>query len=361
MTTIGVPKEVRDLEQRVGLTPAGVLAMKQAGHSIYVQTGAGAGVGFSDETYRQAGAEIVYSAGEVYGRADILAKVTRPCAQEHTLFRPGQTIFSFLHLSVASPDLQQALEKQEITAVAYEMIEETDGNRPVLRPASEVAGRMAPLIAGQLLSSYQPGLGSEGLGILLSGLAGVPPATVVIVGAGVLGRNAARACMGMGAEVTVLDQSIEALRVIDNRFDGRVTTMFANEYNLKRTTAFADVLIGAVSIPGQRAPITISHDMVRSMRKGAVIMDFSIDQGGCVQGIRPTTLRDPAYLSEGIIHYAVPNMTAVYARTTSHAITNSALPYLLAAAGHGLPAAFAQLSALEKGVNLLQGKPTRNP
>lgn len=360
MTTIGIPQEVRDLERRVGLTPAGVLAMKQAGHTIYVQTGAGAGAGFSDEAYRQAGAEIVYSAGEVYGRADILAKVTRPCAQEHTLFRPGQTIFSFLHLSVASPDLRQALEGHAITAVAYEMIEDTNGNRPVLRPASEVAGRMAPLIAGQLLSSYQPGLGSDGLGILLSGLAGVPPATVVIVGAGVLGRNAARACMGMGAEVTVLDQNLEALRVIDNRFDGRVTTMFANEYNLKRTTAFADVLIGAVSIPGQRAPITISHDMVRSMRRGSVIMDFSIDQGGCVEGIRPTTLRDPAYLSEGIIHYAVPNMTAVYARTTSHAITNSALPYLLAAADHGLPAAFAQLPALEKGVNLLQGKQASN-
>lgn len=361
MTTIGIPKEVRDLERRVGLTPAGVLAMKQAGHTIYVQANAGAGAGFSDEAYRQAGAQIVYSAGEVYGRADIVAKVTRPCADEHPLFRPGQTLFSFLHLSVASPDLRQALESHEITAVAYEMIEEPDGNRPVLRPASEVAGRMAPLIAGQLLSSYQAGLDGDGLGILLSGLAGVPPATVVIVGAGVLGRNAARACMGMGAEVTVLDQSMNALRIIDNRFDGRVTTMFANEYNLKRTTAFADVLIGAVSLPGQRAPIIISRDMVRSMRKGSVIMDFSIDQGGCVEGIRPTTLRDPAYMAEGVIHYAVPNMTAVYARTTSHAITNSALPYLLAAADHGLPAAFASVPALAKGVNLLQGKMTSNP
>lgn len=350
MSTFGIPKEVRDLEKRVGLTPAAALALAQAGNTVYVQAGAGVGAGFNDEAYRQAGAQIVYSASEVYGRADIVTKIARPTAAEHTLFRHGQTICSFLHLSVASPDLRQALEAHEITAVAYELIEEPDGIRPVLRPASEVAGRMAPFIAGQLLSSYQAKLNQDGLGILLNGLAGVPPATVVIVGGGVLGRNAARACVGLDAEVTVLDHNINALRVIDNRFNGRVTTMFANEYNLKRATGFADVLIGAVSVTGQRVPVLITRDMVRGMRPGAVVMDFAIDQGGCVETIRPTTLRDPAYVEEEVIHYAVPNVTAVYARTTSHAISNAALPYLLAAAQYGLPAAAEHLPALGKGI-----------
>jgi alanine dehydrogenase len=360
MITFGIPQEVRDLEMRVGLTPAGVLALAQAGHTVYVQAEAGAGAGFSDEAYRQAGAHIVYSAGELYGRADFIVKITRPVAAEHGLFRPGQTIFSFLHLSVASPDLLQALESHEITAVAFEMITEANGARPVLRPASEVAGRMAPLVAGQLLGSYQPNLEQRGLGVLLNGLAGVPPATVVIVGGGVLGRNAARACVGLGAEVTVLDHDVNALRVIDNRFDGRATTIFANEYNLKRAVAFADVLIGAISTPGRRAPILITRDMVRSMRQGSVIMDCSIDQGGCVETTRPTTLRDPAFVAEGIIHYAVPNMTAVYARTTSHALTNAALPYLLAAAENGLAAAAEYAPALARGVNVFAGKLTSN-
>ncbi len=356
MTTLGIPKEVRDLEKRVGLTPAGVLALTEAGHTVYVQADAGVGAGFSDQSYQQAGAHIVYSAGEAYGRADIIAKITRPTADEYRLFRAGQTIFSFLHLSVASPDLLQALKAYDITAVAYEMIEEADGTRPVLRPASEVAGRMAPIIAGQLLSSYQACVEQDGLGILLNGLAGVPPATVVIVGGGVLGRNAARACTGLGAEVTVLDHDVNALRVIDNRFDGRVTTMFANEYNLKRAVAFADVLIGAIAVPGQRVPVMITRDMVRSMRRGSVVMDFSIDQGGCIETSRPTTLRDPAVMIEGVIHYAVPNVTSVYSRTTSHAITNCALPHLLAAATYGLPAAYDYVPALAKGINVYRGQ-----
>lgn len=356
MTTIGVPKEVRDLETRVGLTPAGVLALAQAGHTVYVQTHAGDKAGFSDEAYRRAGAQIVYSASEAYGRADIVAKITRPTAEEHPHFRPGQTIFSFFHLTVASPDLLQALAEKEITAVSYETIEEPNGVRPVLRPASEVAGRMAPFIAGQLLSTYQAKLGQDGLGILLSGLAGVPPATVVIVGGGILGRNAVRTFLGLGAEVTVLDKDINALRQIDNRFDGRVTTIFASEYNLKRAAAFADVLIGAISVPGLRVPVLITREMVKSMRSGSVIIDMSIDQGGCVETSRPTTLRDPAFVAEGVIHYGVPNVTAVYGRTTSYALTNAALPYLQAVADAGLPDAFNGTPALIQGVNVYQGK-----
>ncbi|MCB8944714.1 MAG: alanine dehydrogenase [Ardenticatenaceae bacterium] len=356
MAVFGVPREVRDLEMRVGLTPAGVLALKQAGHQVYVESKAGVGAGFSDDNYRQAGAEVVYTAAEVYGRSAIIAKFTRPTAAEHRFLLPGQVLFSFLHLSVASPDLFQALQAREITAVAYEMIEEADGRRPVLLPASEVAGRMAPLIAGQLLRSDQQWPGQRGLGILPSGIPGVPPAVVVIVGGGVLGRNAARAFLGLGAEVTVLDKDNRVLHALDEQFNGRITTMFANEFNLNRAVRFADVLLGAIATPGQRVPIIITQEMVRQMRPGAVILDFAIDQGGCVDTSRPTTLRDPAYVWENIIHYCVPNVTSAYARTTSYAVTNAVLPYLLAVGEGGLETAVRQQSALKSGVNLYQGQ-----
>lgn len=351
----GVPREVRDLEKRVGLTPAGVLALVQAGHTVYVEKDGGTGAGFSDENYRQAGAQVVYSAAEVYGRSDIVVKVTRPTAQEHRLFRPGQTIFSFLHLPVASPDLLQALVEREITAIAYEMIEEDDGVRPVSVPTSEVAGRMTPLIAGRLLQSHMNLPGQRGLGILLSGIPGVPGAVVVIVGAGVLGLNAVRAFVGAGAEVTVLDIDVRRLQHVDEQFDSRVTTMFSNKFNLRRVTEFADVLVGAVSAPSSRAPMVVTRNMVRRMRPGSVIIDFSIDQGGCVETSRPTTLRDPAYVAEGVIHHCVPNMTSAFARTTSYAITNAALPYLLAIGEFGILDALKQQRALARGVNLYQG------
>jgi alanine dehydrogenase len=351
MATFGIPREVRDLEMRVGLTPAGVLALKQAGHTIYVEKNAGVGAGFADEDYRRAGAVIVYNAVELYGRADIIAKIARPTAHEQTLFRPQQTILSFLHLAVASPDLVQALRTREITAVAYEMIADQDGQHPVLLPASEVAGRMAPLIAGQLLRSDH-----DGLGILLGGIPGVPPAAVVILGAGVLGRNAARAFVGLGAEVVVLDKDVSALRQLEEKLPNLVTTMFANTFNLQRATQFADVLIGAVHLPGSRAPIVVSQEMVHQMRAGSVIIDFSIDEGGCIATSRPTTLRDPTYLVGGIVHHCVPNVTAACARTTSYAITNAALPYLLAVGEHGLPAAIKQEPALKSGINLYRGQ-----
>ena len=351
MTTFGIPREVRDLEMRVGLTPAGVLALKQAGHTVYVEKNAGLGAGFADEDYRRAGAAIVYNAAELYGRADIIAKIARPTVHEHTLFRPQQTIFSFLHLAVASPDLVQALSAREITAVAYEMIADQDGRHPVLLPASEVAGRMAPLIAGQLLRSDH-----DGIGILLGGIPGVPPAAVVILGAGVLGTNAARAFVGLGAEVVVLDKEVRALRQLEEKLPDRVTTMFANTFNLQRATQFADVLIGAVHLPGSRPPIVVSREMVHQMRPGSVIIDFSIDEGGCIATSRPTTLRDPAYLVEGVVHHCVPNVTAACARTTSYAIANAALPYLLAAGEYGLPAATEQEPALRSGINLYCGQ-----
>lgn len=351
----GIPSEVRDLETRVGLTPAGVLTLTQAGHTVYVQRDAGVGSGFTDEHYRQSGAQIVYSAAEVYGRADIITKIARPVATEHTLFRPGQTIFSFFHLPVASDDLYEALVERQITAVAYEMIEADDGERPVLIPASEVAGRLAPIIAGDLLRATRPNSHEPGLGVLLSGLPGVPAAAVVIIGAGVLGRNAALAFLGLGAEVTILDKDIHQLRAVEGLCNGRVTTMLANEFNIQRAVKFADVLVGAVLVPGQRAPLLVSRDMVRSMRPRSVILDYAIDEGGCVETSRPTTLRDPIFVMEGIIHHCVPNLTAAVSRTTSHAITNAALPYLLAVGELGMIGAMRQDASLRRGINLYQG------
>lgn len=347
----GIPKETRDLERRVGLTPAGVLTLVQAGHIVYIERGAGAGAGFSDDHYRRAGAQIVYSAAEAYGRADTVIKVARPTAAEHALFRQGQTIFSFLHLTVASSDLLEALVAQKITAVAYEMIEQENGLRPVLLPMSEIAGRLAPVIAGQLLTNMQ-----GGRGILLSGIPGVPPAAVVILGGGVLGTNAARAFLGLGAQVTVLDHEIRQLQRLDELFAGRVTTMVANEYYLDRVIEFADVLIGAILSPGRRAPVLINRQQVARMRPASVVIDFSIDQGGCIETSRPTTLRDATFIDEETLHYCVPNVTTLVARTTSYALTNAVLPYLLTVSRSGLVETLSQLPSLERGVNLHNGR-----
>jgi alanine dehydrogenase len=347
----GVPKEVRDMENRVGLTPAGVHALVEAGHRVYVEYNAGVGAGFSNENYRAMGAEIVYSAEEVYGRADVVTKVTRLTASEHALLREGQTVLCFLHLAVASPDLVEALQQRHITAIAYEMIQTDDGALPVLLTSSEVAGRLAPILAGNLLSSTR-----GGRGILLNGVPGVPPAAVVILGAGVVGENAARAFLGLGAQVTVLDRTPAKLHRIDELFAGRVTTMYATAYNLKRVIEFADVLIGAVLVPGQRAPILVTREMVRRMRTRAVIIDFSIDQGGCIETSRPTTLRDSTYVEEGVIHYCVPNLLAQVARTASHALLNAALPFLYEIGTHGVDQAIRRNSALARGVNVWKGR-----
>lgn len=346
-----VPREVRDLEMRVGLTPAGVLALTQARHVVYVERGAGVGAGFGDEDYRRAGAQIVHSAAEAYGRADVVVKVTRPIAREYHLFRPGQLLFSFLHLTVASPDLYDALAEREMTAFAYEMIQEEDGHLPVLLPMSEIAGRLSPVIAGQLLMNLHGGRGA-----LLSGIPGVPAAAIVILGGGVLGSNAARAFLGVGAQVTVLDSDVRKLQRLDEVFNGRVTTMIANEYNVKRVVEFADVLVGCILSPGRRAPILVSREMVRRMRPGSVIIDFSIDQGGCVETSRPTTLRDQTFVEEKVIHHCVPNMTAAVARTSSYALTNAALPYLLAVGQGGVEGALEQEPALWRGLNIHQGQ-----
>lgn len=347
----GVPKEVRDLEYRVGLTPAGVHALVDAGHTVYVQQGLGAGAGFSDENYRSEGATVVYSAEEAYGRADVVAKVTRLTSEEYSLLRKGQTILSFMHLAVASRDLLDALRDYSVTAIAYEMIQTQDGSLPVLHTSSDVAGRLAPLIAGEFISSTR-----GGRGILLSGVPGVPSAAIVILGAGILGTSATRAFLGLGAQVTVLDRDPAKLQRIDEVFRGAATTLFATTYNIKRVVEFADVLVGSVLLPGQRAPVMVTREMVKRMRPRSLIMDFSIDQGGCVETSRPTTHRDPTYIEEGVIHFCVPNILAQVARTASHALLNASLPYLYDLGLYGVDEAIRRDPSLARGVNVWHGK-----
>ncbi|MDX1664694.1 MAG: alanine dehydrogenase [Candidatus Promineifilaceae bacterium] len=346
-----VPREIRESEMRVGLTPAGVQALVNAGHTMYVEKEAGLSAGFQDVQYRHAGAEIVYSPAEAYQRGDVVVKVARPTAGEHSLFRPGQTILSYLHLPVSSPDLLEALTAHQITAIAYEMIEEEDGHYPLLVPMSEIAGRLAPIIAGRHLMTINGGRGT-----LLSGIPGAPPAAVVILGGGVLGSNAARAFISLGAQVTVLDKKLARLRKLEEQFGGRVATLLATDYNVRRVAAFADVVVGCVQVPGHRAPILLSREDVQAMRMGSVIVDFSIDQGGCVATSRPTTLFNPTYIEAGVIHYCVPNMTSGVARTASYALTNSALPYLLELGAEGTESLLSGRSALARGVNLYRGE-----
>jgi alanine dehydrogenase len=348
----GVPKEVRERqgEARVGLTPAGVRGLVQAGHTVYVEGMAGVGAGFSDEEFRNQGAQIVYSAAEVYGRSDIVVKVARPMQKEYRLFRPGQTIFSFLHLQVASSDLFEALQEREITAIAYEMIRDKQGLFPILLPMSEVAGRLAPIIAGQLLMNTHGGRGT-----LLSGIPGVTRGSVVILGGGILGKNAARAFLGIGAQVIVIDKDIRKLECIDELLNGRVTTMMATQHNLDRISDFADVLVGAIQNPGQRAEQLITREMVQRMRPGSVILDFSIDDGGCTETSRPTTLVDPVYVAEQVLHYCVPNTPAAVARTTSYGLTNALLPYLKALGEVGVLGMLEQAPGFGHGINLYQG------
>ena len=347
----GVPKEVRDLENRVGMTPAGAHALVGFGQTVYVERSGGDGAGFSDENYRAVGAEIVYSADEAYGRADVVAKVTRLTEKEYPLLRAGQTILSFTHLAVASRDLVEALQAHSITAIAYEMIQADDGSLPVLLTASEVAGRLAPIIAGEFLASIR-----GGRGILLSGVPGVPPAAIVILGAGSLGMSAARALVGLGAQVTMLDRDPLRLQRVEEAFGGRVTTLFSTDYNLKRVLEFADVLVGAVLVPGQRAPMLVTREMVKRMRPRSLIIDFSIDQGGCVETSRPTTHRNPTFVAEGVVHYCVPTILSLVARTASHALLNASLPYLYEIGEHGVDEAIKRNASLARGVNVWHGK-----
>lgn len=346
---IGIPKERRPFEFRVGLTPAGVQMLSKQGHKIFVEHEAGLGAGFSDLEYEHAGARIVYSSHEVFGRADLLVKVARPLLEEINWLRPGTGLAGLLHLNSARQDKIDALLANEITAIALEQIQLGNGSMPVRNALAQIGGQMVPQIAARLLQNE-----TGGKGILIGGTVGVPPAEIVIIGAGVVGDCAAQGFLGLGAHVAVLDVNIDALQRIRDRHPS-VVTMISNPVTISRACSYADVVVGAVLVPGERAPILITREIVRGMKPRSVIMDISIDEGGCVETSRPTTHEYPTFIEEGVIHYCVPNMPGVVARTATHAYINAAFPYILQLANEGIETAIANNPALERGIDTHQG------
>jgi alanine dehydrogenase len=346
---IGIPKERRPFEFRVGLSPAGVEILTQHGHQVYVEHDAGVGAGFDDRDFETAGARLVYSPEEVFGRADLMLKVARPLKEELDWLRPNTVLAGFLHLASAREDKTEILLKKKITSIAYEQIQLHDGSLPVLRPLSQIGGAMAAQIAARLLQNNW-----GGKGILMGGVPGVPPAEAVILGGGVVGTYAADMFLGMGAHVTVIDQSLAALQSLWDRHSC-IVTMISTKRNIERATSFADVVVGAVLMPGQRAPILVMREMVRAMKPRSVIMDLSIDQGGCIETSRPTNHEHPVFIEEGMLHYCVPNMPSAVARTATHAFVNAAMDYILQIADSGAEGAIAQNYAIEKAVNTHNG------
>ncbi len=347
---IGIPRERAPDENRVGLAPAAVHTLADQGHMVVVEKGAGTGSGFTDDRYIEAGAQIVHSCEEVYGRAGLIVKVLLPTPQEYEAIQPKQIIMAALHLAVANPRLLDLLLDRKCTAIDYVTIQDDAGDLPVLRPMSQIAGRMVPQIAARYLQSDH-----GGKGILLGGAPAVPPAEVVILGGGVVGRNAARACLGAGARVTLLDNDYDRLRQLDWTFAGRLTTFIANEYTLPKVLSYADVVIGAVLIPGARTPHLVTRQMIGLMRDRSLLFDVSIDQGGCFETSRPTRLSDPTYVVDGITHYCVPNLPSLVARSATHALGNITLPFVSALAREPEAEVYRRHPALARGVNLFRG------
>jgi len=347
---VGTPREIKDGEYRVALVPAGVEQLRKAGHEVLIERSAGTGTGISDEQCGEAGAEIVETAEEVYRRADMIVKVKEPLPQEYPLIRPGQIVFTYFHFA-ASEELTRAMIKSGAVCVAYETVELPDGSLPLLAPMSEVAGRMAVQQGAKHLERPM-----QGRGILLGGVPGVAPAHVVILGGGVVGSNAARVAAGMGADVTVLDINLERLRYLDDVMSRNVTTLYSNVYTIREKLKEADLLIGAVLVRGARAPVLVTRDMLKLMKPGAVIVDVAVDQGGCVETIHPTTHSDPTYVVEGVVHYAVANMPGAVPVTSTYALTNETLPYVLQLANDGYPRAVLSNPALEAGLSIVEGR-----
>jgi len=350
--SVGVPKEIKHEEHRVALTPDGVREVLHTGATVLIEAGAGADSSIPDEDYLGAGATIVASAAEVWERSDIVCKVKEPLEDEFAYFRPGLVLFTYLHLA-AYPKVADALLAAQVTAIAYETVQLADGALPLLAPMSEVAGRMSVQVGAHLLERH-----NGGRGVLLGGAPGVRPARVAVLGAGNVGWNAAWMAAGLEAEVDLLDKSIDRLRHIDQIQMGRVTTLSSNRGMVERTVAEADLVIGAVLVPGGRAPVVVSEDMVRAMKPGAVIIDIAIDQGGCVETSHETTHSDPVFEKHGVLHYAVGNMPGAVPHTSTHALTNATLPYLAALAQYGVADACARDTALSHGVNTMSGHVT---
>jgi alanine dehydrogenase len=349
---VGVPKEIKSDEYRVAMVPAGVEELSRAGHKVLIQTGAGAGSGISDETYSVNGAEIVASEAEVWKRADLIVKVKEPLADEWPRMRAGQTVFTYFHFA-ADEALTRAVIKSGITAIAYETIRDAKGTLPLLTPMSEVAGRMSIQEGAKYLE--RP---FDGRGILLAGVPGVAPATVSVIGAGVVGANAARVAAGLGANVFILDVNLDRLRYIDDVMPQNVTTVFSNRLNILECLRQSDLVIGAVLIPGAKAPHLVRRDDLKKMQPRAVVIDVAIDQGGCFETSKPTTHAKPTYIVDDIVHYCVTNMPGAVGRTSTYALTNVTLPYALQLANKGPDRAIKENPALREGVNIKAGKVT---
>ncbi len=346
---IGVPKEIKDHEARVGVTPAGAKALSEAGHKVLVETQAGALSGFADSEYQDAGAEIVGDAGYAWGKADMVVKVKEPIEPEYGYFREGLVLFTYLHLAPI-PGLTNKLLDSKVIGIAYETVRDREGTLPLLTPMSEVAGRMSVQVGASYLEKEK-----GGRGILLGGVPGVPPAHVTIIGGGIVGTNAARIALGFGAKVTLIDLNLNRLREIDDIFNGRVYTLASNSYNLAHATREADLVIGGVLIPGSTAPKIVTRGMVSKMKKGAVIVDVAIDQGGCVETARPTSHSDPSYVVDGVVHYCVTNMPGAVPHTSTLALTNATFPYVLRLANLGAREALKQDAGLAEGLNTWLG------
>ncbi|GIU82357.1 MAG: alanine dehydrogenase [Acidobacteria bacterium] len=349
---IGLPKEIKDNEYRVGLTPAGVRALTDAGHQVYVEKGAGEGSGFSDEQYIRAGGKILDRADDVWAEGEMIVKVKEPIEPEYERMREGQVLFTYLHLA-PEIELTKQLMQRKVTGVAYETIMDKHGNLPLLKPMSEVAGRMAVQVGATYLEKM-----NGGRGILLGGVPGVPPANVVIIGGGVVGTEAAKIAVGMGARVTVIDKNLERLRQLDDMFLSRVQTLASSRYQIHEAISNADLIIGAVLIVGAAAPKLVTREMLKDVPKGAVVVDVAVDQGGCFETTRPTTHSNPTFYEEGVLHYCVANMPGAVPRTSTFALTNATLPYALDLANKGFERAIAEDESLRQGVNTYAGKCT---
>ncbi len=357
---VGVPTEIKPQEHRVGLVPAGVKALHERGHTVYIQQGAGLGAGISDDDYVAQGAQILPTADEVWGEAEMIIKVKEPVSNEagneFARMKEGQLLYTYLHLAPDPVQTENLLE-QRVIGIAYETITGRDGRGlPLLVPMSEVAGRMSIQAGAASLEKH-----NGGRGVLLGGVPGVPPAKVVVIGGGIVGRNAAKMAAGMGADVTILDINLDTLRYIDDIWDGRVKTLMSNRVNIEEVLASADLLVGGVLIPGAKAPHLVTRDMLSIMNEGSIIVDVAVDQGGCVETTRATTHANPTYVVDGVVHYAVANMPGAVARTSTFALTNVTLPYAIQLADLGLEGALARSPELRPGVNVYRGAVTYGP
>jgi len=347
---VGVPKEIKGREYRVGITPAGVRTLVEDGHQVLIEAGAGLGSGLTDEQYRSAGAQLELSAARIYQQAELIVKVKEPLPAEYELLQPGQNLFTFLHLA-AAPELTNLLLKQRITGIAYETVQHDDGTLPLLQPMSEVAGRMSIQVGAHFLQKEH-----GGKGVLLAGAPGVRPGRVVVLGAGTVGSNAVRIAVGMGADVTVLDIDPSRLALLDDHYGNHILTLISNSQNIEDEVSRADLLIGAILIPGGRTPQLVTEQLVAQMSPGSVILDVAIDQGGCIATTRTTSHDAPIHLLHGVLHYGVANMPGAVSQTSTFALTNSTLPYVQQLARLGVQQALKADTVLGRGLNTFAGQ-----